>query len=343
VHYRTLAVDGFTWNVVDDGAGPAVLLCHGFPGLAYSWRHQIEPLVASGFRVIAPDMPGYGGTDAPADIAEYTFTAVAGRLVALLDALDVDQAVLVGHDFGAPAAWTTALEHRDRVAGLMLLAMPYAPDRLPIRPSQVYSALAQKHFFHFEYFLQPGLAESELNAAPKDFLARLYHALSGDFRYLDIWQHPSHRGGRRLGYLDVLPQAPELPWSWLTTAELEVYETTYRSTGFTGGLNWYRAADLNWEQTADGRVLDVPACFLAGGNDPVITMAGRKAIHRMREAMPQLREVHIYDGAGHFIQMERADQVTAALIDFAKSIAVTGSRAVPPAPDRSVRDRRSPA
>ena len=320
MHYRKLAVDGFTWNFVDGGQGPTVLMLHGFPGLAYSWRHQVEPLVAAGFRVIAPDMPGYGATDSPGTVAEYTFVAMADRVVALLDSLEVEQAIVVGHDFGAPAAWTIALEHRDRVAGLVLLAMPYAPDRLPIKPSEAYSVLAQQHFFHFEYFMQPDLAEAELNAEPRDFLARLFHALSGEFRYLDIWQHPSHRDGRRLGYLDVLPTAPRLPWSWLSERDLDVYEAAFRGTGFTGGLNWYRAADLNWETSVDGRVVDVPSCFLAGGEDPVIALAGRKAIGRMRETMPRLQAVRTFEGAGHFIQMERPDEVTATVVSFARSV-----------------------
>jgi pimeloyl-ACP methyl ester carboxylesterase len=320
MHHRHLTVDGFGWNLLDVGHGPAVVLCHGFPGLAYSWRHQIEPLATAGFRVIASDMPGYGGTDQPADVAEYTFQAVAGRIEALLDGLGIERAILVGHDFGAPAAWTTALSNPDRVAGLMLLSMPYAPDRMPMRPSAAYHALAQQHFFHFEYFLQPGVADAELDAAPREFLARIYHALSGDFRYLDIWQHPSLCDGRRLGYLDVLPPAPQPPSPWLTADDLDVYEKAYREAGFTGGLNWYRAADLNWEQTGNARVLDVPAHFLAGADDPVITMAGRTAMSRMREMMPQLRAVDIYERAGHFIQMERADDVTAALIGFARSV-----------------------
>ena len=150
------------------------------------------------------------------------------------------------------------------------------------------------------------------------FLTRIHHALSGSYRYLDIWQHPSHRAGHRLGYLDVLPEAPPLPWSWLTAADMDVYEHAYRKAGFTGGLNWYRAADLNWERQGDRpRTLDVPAMFLCGANDPVLTIAGAGAITRMREMMPRLHTVETYDGAGHFIQMERADEVSAALVEFA--------------------------
>jgi pimeloyl-ACP methyl ester carboxylesterase len=320
MQYRRLTVDGFGWTFIDEGSGPVVLLCHGFPGLAYSWRHQVQPLVAAGFRVIAPDMPGYGGTDSPAAVAEYTYLSAAGRLDALLESLDVERAVVVGHDFGAPTTWTLALEYPQRVVGLALLAMPYAPDRIPIRPSEAFGYLAQKHFFHFDYFLQPNLADAELDARPREFLTRIFYALSGDYRYLDIWEHPSHRGGRRLGYLDVLPEAPELPWSWLTSAELDVYHAAFRKSGFTGGLNWYRAADLNWQlQSEVPQVLDVPAYFLCGDHDPVLTIAGRGAVDRMREMMPGLRGVETFSGAGHFIQMERADEVSAALVSFARS------------------------
>ena len=130
-------VDGFTWNIAEAGDTdrPTVVLCHGFPGLGYSYRHQVSALAAAGYRAIAPDMPGYGGTDRPTSIDDYTNVAVADRLVGLLDALGIDRAVLVGHDFGAPATWTVALRHRSRVAGLVLLAVPYAPDPLPARPT----------------------------------------------------------------------------------------------------------------------------------------------------------------------------------------------------------------
>ncbi|WP_369792619.1 alpha/beta fold hydrolase [Williamsia sp. D3] len=159
-----------------------MLLLHGFPGLAFSWRHQVEPLVAAGFRVIAPDMPGYGATDSPGGVAEYTFAAVADRVVALLDSLEVQQAIVVGHDFGAPTAWTVALEHRERVAGLVLLAMPYAPDRLPIRPSDAYSALAQQHFFPFRVLhaarSRRGRTERGTAEVPHAALPRLVGELS---------------------------------------------------------------------------------------------------------------------------------------------------------------------
>ncbi len=247
---RSVEVDGFTWNIHDEGVGPAVVMCHGFPGLGYSYRHQVKTLAAAGYRAVAPDMPGYGRTDRPTIVGEYTNVAVADRLRRLLDALGIHQAVFVGHDFGAPVAWTMALRHADRVAGLVLLAVPYAPDRLPARPTELYAAMARKHFLHLHYFQQPGVAEAELDPRAAEFLQRVFFALSGGYRYLDIWNHPSE--GR--GYLDVLPVAPELPWDWLSAAELEHYANEFSRTGFGGGLSWYRAYDANWEHPRATRV-----------------------------------------------------------------------------------------
>ncbi|MCK8672119.1 alpha/beta hydrolase [Rhodococcus sp. HM1] len=313
-------VDGFTWNIAEagDAGRPAVVLCHGFPGLGYSYRHQVSALAAAGYRAIAPDMPGYGGTDRPTSIDEFTNAVVADRLVGLLDALGIERAVLVGHDFGAPATWTAALRHRSRVAGLVLLAVPYAPDPLPARPTELYAAMARRHFLHLHYFQDPGVAEHELDARPREFLQRLFHALSGRYRYLDIWQHPSDGNG----YLDVLPEAPDLPWDWLSEDELDHYARVFARTGFGGGLSWYRAYDANWEAVAGSEpaLLEVPTLFVAGANDPVITMSGPHALERMRQTVPDLRGVHLLDGAGHFVQMERARRVDELLVDFVAEV-----------------------
>ncbi|MCE4267371.1 MULTISPECIES: alpha/beta fold hydrolase [Rhodococcus] len=315
---KTIDVDGFRWQMDDSGSGTAVVLCHGFPGLGYSYRHQSTALADAGFRAIALDMPGYGGTTRPDAIDEYTNDAVAARMIALLDALGIDKAVFVGHDFGAPAAWTTALRYPDRVAGLVSLAVPYAPDRFPARPSTIYAAMARKHFLHIHYFQEPGVAERELDAQPREFLQRLFHALSGAYRYLDVWDHPSEGNG----YLDVLPEAPALPWSWLTEEDFDVYVKTFTATGFTGGLSWYRAYDANWERSADldGAHINVPTLFVAGAEDPVIAMSGPKALDRMKDTVPDLRGVHLLGGAGHFVQQERAAEVNELLISFLRSL-----------------------
>lgn len=300
------------------GAGPAVVLCHGFPGLGYSYRHQLSALADAGFRAIAPDMLGYGGSSAPADPSEYTYERITRDLVGLLDALEIPDAVFVGHDFGAPAAWNVALRARARTRGLVLLSVPYDPDAMPRRPTEIYAAMAKKHFLHIHYFQTPGVAERELDARPREFLARLYYALSGAYHYLDVWKHPSE--GR--GYLDVLPEAPPLPWSWLTEADLDVYAETFARTGFRGGLNWYRAFDVNWERGGPwfGAEIEVPTLFVAGAEDAVVKMRGEAGIARMRAVVPDLRGVHVLPGVGHWVQQEAADAVNAHLIAFLRAL-----------------------
>ncbi len=317
-HTRTLRIDGNDVHVHDVGDGPAVLLCHGFPGLGYSFRHQLRALADAGFRAIAPDMRGYGGTHAPRDVAEYGLDRVLPELVGLLDACGVEKAVFVGHDFGGPVAWNAPLRFPTRVSGVVGLSVPYEPKRYPTRPSEIFAQTARSHFFHVHYFQEPGRAERELDARAGEFLRRAYHALSGAYRYADVWKHPSE--GR--GYLDVLPQAPDLPWEWMSAAEMRVYEETFTRTCFRGGLSWYRAYDRNWEISEPfvGARLDVPALYIAGAEDVVVAMGGERAIDRMRKHVPDLRGVHLIPGAGHWVQMERPTEVNRLLIDFLRSL-----------------------
>lgn len=300
------------------GSGIPVIMCHGFPGLGYSWRHQMQAIAGAGYHAIAPDMLGYGDSPAPLDPADYTHEHITAGLLQILDDLGAEQGVFVGQDFGAPAVWQTALRAPGRVKGLALLSVPYDPDRLPSRPSELYRTVAEQHFFHVHYFQQPGVADSELNGAPREFLRRLFFALSGDYRYLDIWQFRSEGNG----YLDVLPDAPSLPWSWLSEAEFEHYVDVFTRTGFSGGLNWYRAFDTNWErgEALAGARITVPTTFIAGINEPVLQMFGERAIERMRDHVDDLRGVHLIDGAGHWVQQERPAEVNHHLVDFLRGL-----------------------
>ncbi len=305
-------------HIAEAGGGVPVVMCHGFPGLSFSYRHQMATVAEAGFRAVAPDMLGYGGTTAPCEPAEYSYERITQDLVALLDALGAEKAVFVGHDFGAPAAWNVALRAPERVLGLVLLSVPYDPDRMPVRPSTIYAKMAQKHFLHIHYFQKRGVADGELAGDPRGFLTRLFWALSGGYRYLDIWKHPSE--GR--GYLDVLPEAPPLPWPWLSERELEHYVSVFTRTGFTGGLNWYRAFDVNWDEgdAYVGAKITTPTLFVAGAKDAVIEMRGAAAIERMKEYVPDLRGVHLLEGAGHWIQQERPTEVNALLTSFLRSL-----------------------
>lgn len=314
---RLIDCGGTTLSVAERGEGLPVVLCHGFPGLGFSYRHQLDVLAEHGYRAITLDMPGYGDSSAPHAIEAYTYARITENLVALLDALDIETAVFVGHDFGAACAWNMPIRARERVAGLVLLSVPYNPDRTKERPTDLYREMAKRHFLHIDYFQTPGVAERELDAHPRAFLTRLFHALSGAYAYLEVWKHPSGRG-----YLDVLPEAPPLPWSWLTQEELDHYVHVYTRTGFRGGLSWYRAFDLNWEEgdAFTRRVIDVPTLFIAGAEDAVIKMRGEAALERMRAFIPDLRGEHLLPGVGHWVQQEASDAVNSLLLDFLRGV-----------------------
>jgi pimeloyl-ACP methyl ester carboxylesterase len=309
--------NGIRLRVTEQGAGPAVVLCHGFPGLGYSWRHQLPALAAAGYRAIAPDMRGYGGSSAPTDPAAYDRRSTVADMVGLLDACGLDEAVFAGHDFGAALTWDLPQWAPGRVRALIQLSVPRV-DVAPARPSELFAHLAGKHFFHFHYFQQPGVADAELGRDPERSLAAIFHALSGAYRYTDIYTPDSV--GR--GYLDVLPDPPPLPWPWLSEAELRCYAEEFARTGFTGGLNWYRANDAVWaeKQQRPDQQVTVPTLFVTGERDPVRQVMGRRAGEPMGERVPGLAGEVVIDGAGHFVQMEAPDEVNAAMLAFLTSL-----------------------
>jgi pimeloyl-ACP methyl ester carboxylesterase len=316
--HRMLDVNGIRMHVAESGTGVPLILCHGFPHLWYSWRHQIPVLAEAGWRVLAPDLRGYGHTDAPAEVDAYGSAQVCGDLVGLIDACGADRAVLIGLDFGAQLVWETALRYPDRLAAIIVLNNPYT-GRPRRRPTETFASIAREHFFHLHYFQEPGVADAELNADPRGFLTRIFWALSGDGSYFDVFGHPS----AGLGYIEALPAAPALPWPWLTAAELDYYVDEFTRTGFTGGLNWYRAIDRRWSQSESlgSAAVEVPTFFLAGEKDVDIAgFSGRDPLARMRSLVPDLRELVLVPGAGHLVQMERPAEVNEHLLRFLTAI-----------------------
>lgn len=313
VRHRMVDVGGIALHAAEQGDGLPVVMCHGFPGLWYSWRHQLPVLAAAGYRAIAVDMRGYGRSGRPSSPGEYDRSRTVADMVGLLDALGIEEAVFAGHDFGAALVWDLPQWAPGRVKALMQLSVPRMPvSRRP--PTEIYARMAEQHFVHVHYFQEQGPADEELGAAPERFLANVFWALSGGYRYLDIWRHPSEGNG----YLDVLPEAPPLPWPWLTQDEFAYYVDEFRRTGFTGGLNWYRAYDHVWneKQSRPDEPVTVPTMFLVGERDPVLQMMGPDALKQMEELVPGLREVHIVQRAGHFVQMEAAGEVNEAMLAF---------------------------
>ncbi|GAA3546758.1 alpha/beta hydrolase [Kribbella ginsengisoli] len=299
--HRELSVNGLTMHVVEQGEGPLVLLLHGFPDSWYAWRHVIQPLADAGYRVVAPDQRGYGGTDAPPDIADYSILHLVGDVVALIHALGEENAVVVGHDWGAPVAWHTALLRPDLVRGVAGLSVP------PTQRGGVPTLTSvREHFgpdFYQLYFQEPGIADAELNADLHTSFRRVMGGLASPI------------AGN--GFLASTREVDELP-SWLTEDDIDEYARQYKRNGFTGPLNWYRNMDRNWSLTAawQGALITPPALYITGGADVVRTFYPPDFIDQLPQIVPNLRGVLDLPDCGHWIPEERPTEVTDALLTF---------------------------
>ena len=313
---RTITANGITLRIAEQGSGPLVLLCHGFPESWYSWRHQLQALAEAGFHAVAPDMRGYGGSDAPAAIDQYTMLHLVGDMVGLLDALGADRAVIAGHDWGGPVAWHTALLRPDRIRGVVGLSVPFRP-RGPVRPSSVMPRTDAAQFYQL-YFQAPGVAEAELERDPRDSLRTILCSGFGDDAPSDAIAMIPRDGG----LLTRMARVADLP-PWLTEADLDHFGAEFTRTGFRGGLNWYRNIDRNWELLAPfaGAKVIVPALYIAGDRDLVVRFPGMdQLLPNLSRFVPQLRRTIMLPGCSHWTQQERAAEVNAAMIDFIRSL-----------------------
>ena len=316
--HRYATINGIAMHYVEQGKGPLVILCHGFPHLWLSWRHQIPAIAAAGWRVVAPDMRGMGQTEAPADPAAYDVDHTVGDLIGLLDHLGERRAVFAGLDFGVFAIYDLAYRHPERVRAIIGLENPAWPDRPDTSPLAEAAEWAKEHFVHIDYFRPPGPADAALNAAPREFLRKIFYALSGDYHYLDVWKHPPGTP-----YIEALPETPPLPWPWLEEWELEWLVSEYSRSGFTGGLNWYRAMDLRWAQRAPFRGRKNPAPFFFIGSEHDVDLEawhGADPIAQIHNQYEDVRRIEMLPGAGHMVQMEKAVDVTRLMVEFLDSL-----------------------
>ena len=292
IRQETIRAGEIDFGVLLSGpeTGEPVLLLHGFPELAHSWRHQLLALGDAGLRCVAPDMRGTGATPGPPDIAAYDAPSLTGDVVALLDALGSERGIVVGHDTGADVAWRTALLHPERVRAVAGLSAPYFP-RSPEPPLELMRRFLGDDFY-FVWFQEPGVADAALAKDVRRTLATR-----------EVWDAAWAQRHDE-------PPTPR----WMTEEDLAVYVEAYSRTGFTGGLNWYRNIDRNWQllEPFEGRTIDQPALFITGSRDPVMRFAPASV---MDGHVTDL-EVVVVDGAGHWVQQQRPDEVNAALLDF---------------------------
>lgn len=308
-------------RAVVKGAGPLVVMVHGFPESWYSYRHQIDPIAEAGFTACAIDMRGYGGSQKFQNVSDYDTEATIRDVMGVANALSPDRGViLVGHDWGAPTVYNAALIHPDRIVALATMSVTYqgVPERNfddVIR--EIFDA--NNRFFYQSYFREPGVAEGAFDPNPREFLRKFYYAISGDAQP-GTW--PMHAtSSDKIN--DILPEPPGFG-PWMSDADMDYYVEEFKKSGFFGPLSRYRnhTRDFNFLQKYKGRTIDQPAFFIAGDKDGAFNMFNAQIdpLVNMRKFVTRLEGGHVLGGCGHWTQQERPKEVNALLVPWLKTL-----------------------
>ncbi|KAL5060947.1 hypothetical protein RYX36_032551 [Vicia faba] len=314
IEHRTVEVNGIKMHIAEKGKeGPVVLFLHGFPELWYSWRHQIAAIGSLGYRAVAPDLRGYGDTDAPSSINSYTIFHLVGDIVALIDFLGVDQVFLVAHDWGALVGWYLCMFRPERIKAYVCLSVPYFPRNPKVKPVDGMRALFGDDYYVCR-FQEPGKIEDEFAKGTPELL------LKNMLTTRDPGPPIIPKEATIPNPQDLISKP--LP-SWLSQEDLNYYASKFENTGFTGGLNYYRNLNLNWELTAawTGAEIKVPVKFITGDLDLVYVSMGTKQYIEsggFKKHVPNLEDVVIQEGVAHFNNQEAAEDVNNHIYEFIK-------------------------
>lgn len=308
---RMIETNGITMAVHELGQGPAVVFCHGFPELAYSWRHQLPAVAAAGFRAIAPDQRGYGLSSAPREAEHYTMRHLTGDLAGMLDVLGIDRAVFCGHDWGGSVVWSMAQYHPDRVSGVIGVNTPFMP-RAPMDPIQL-MRMAFGEDMYIVFFQKPGVADALFDADPGKVLRLFFRKSSMTLAEFDA--RPPEQ--KNLAIRAAL-EADESLWPGtvlLDDEDMRVYTTAFTKSGFTGGINWYRNFTENWRASEQlPQKVTAPALMIMAENDVVL----RPSMADGMEAYVPDLEKHLVRNCGHWTQQEYPEEVNAVITAWLK-------------------------
>jgi pimeloyl-ACP methyl ester carboxylesterase len=306
-----VTTNGISLHVTEQGEGPAVLFCHGFPDTSYTWRRQMKAVASAGYRAIAPDMRGYGRSSAPVDANLYTPLQTAGDLVGLLDALKISSAVLVGHDWGATHAWNAALMRPDRFKAVFCLSVPYVPRGDVSVFERMRKSGRQDDFYMFEQ-IRPDADQIWVDAAV---------TIPG----ILYWASGAAPADRRWSPMDPKrslhrPAPGPLP-SWAEPGYVNHNVAEFQRTGFHGGLNYYRAAEPYFYLSAafKGVKIAQPSFFIWGKADGLKELYPL-TVDQMRAGLPGLVGGLELDNVGHWVQHEAPDVVSDQLVKFLRTV-----------------------
>lgn len=318
LEHRTVDAGGTRIHLVEAGPGdgPVVLMVHGFPESWYSWRHQLPALAQAGYRAVAMDVRGYGRSSKPRAVADYRMVNKVADVIGVTAALGTDDVTLVGHDWGAPIVWNSALLRPDLFRGVAGLSVPFSPPNGDVRPLQAMRAMAGDQEFYIEVFQEPGRAEAEIEQDVRSWLLGFYWCAGGD-----IVDGPNISVTRMGGTLREKFVYPDTMPPWMSEADLDVYTREFEYSGFFGPLSRYRNVDRDWEDLAAfaGQPITIPALFIGGERDGP-TLWGAPAIAAFERTLPELQASEILPGCGHWVQQERPDETNRLLLDFLNAI-----------------------
>ena len=316
ITHRTVNSNNIRIHLAEAGEGPTVLMIHGFPESWYSWREQLPVLAEHGYHAVAMDVRGYGRSSKPQNAEDYRMMLKVADVVGVVDAIDNGKVTVVGHDWGAPIAWNSALLRPDLFSGVAGLSVPYSAGGGAVRPTELFAMMAGDDDFYINHFQEVGKAEREIEADVRQWILGFYWGAGGD-----VIDGPNISMVRRGGTLSEKFVYPDVMPDWMTDKDLDVYTREFEYSGFFGPLSRYRNVDRDWEDFSAfaGQPITIPSLFIGGEKDGP-TVWGASTIANYSQTLPNLFKSEILPGAGHWIQQERAERTNELLLEFLNSL-----------------------
>jgi len=314
---KKFTLDDINIHAVEYGRGPLVIMVHGWPESWYSWRHQIKPIAKTGYRVLAIDVRGYGQSSKPFEVEKYDMLSLIGDIIGIINSEKEENAILIGHDWGAPICWSTAALHPDKIKAVIGLSIPHA-RRGKISNIELWRQIYKDNFFYQTYFEKEGVAEEELERNVGASLRKIYYWISAE----------GHDAKMRTNFdkdselLDGLIDPDPFP-NWLTKKDLDFYINEFKNSGFRGPINRYRNQDRDWETIPElsNLKIEVPSFFIGGGKDSVRKfMKGHDMYENPGKNCTNFFGKAIIEEAGHWVQQEAPKKTTDAIINFLEKL-----------------------